>query len=417
MTTLYYSGYFYLPAAPAAGVSQLLGPDKPPAPDVLTFSTASLTTGQTVQWDTGEFGTVQATYTGYVVQGQYGPILEYAGNYYVLSQFQQIPVGDSYSVTPVAESPYYACYLQGTRILTARGEIPVERLRVGDLVPTWRGQGLAPIVWIGRSRLDAARHPRPCEVNPVRIRKDAFGDGRPHRDLMLSPDHAIYAPDQGVLIPVRHLINDTTISQEAARDITYWHVELAAHDVILAEGLLTESYLDTGNRAAFGDMREPAHPGFGRTAAQAWDHHACAPLIEDGAPLDAVRERLAAQAERLGFAAPSALRIAIDTAGAVALTLPADIERIELMSASGHIGRDVRRLGALLSGLALDGQKIPLDDPMLARGFHAPEQHEETTVRWTDGCAILRPGRGSRDRRLDIAIAAVAGEAALRHAA
>jgi hypothetical protein len=33
--------------------------------------------------------------------------------------------------------------------------------------------------------------------------------------------------------------------------VTYYHVELAAHDVILAEGLLCESYLDTGNRAAF----------------------------------------------------------------------------------------------------------------------------------------------------------------------
>ena len=33
--------------------------------------------------------------------------------------------------------------------------------------------------------------------------------------------------------------------------MTYYHVELSTHDVILAEGLATESYLDTGNRAAF----------------------------------------------------------------------------------------------------------------------------------------------------------------------
>jgi hypothetical protein len=33
--------------------------------------------------------------------------------------------------------------------------------------------------------------------------------------------------------------------------ITYYHVELTGHDVILAQGLLCESYLATGNRGAF----------------------------------------------------------------------------------------------------------------------------------------------------------------------
>jgi hypothetical protein len=32
----------------------------------------------------------------------------------------------------------------------------------------------------------------------------------------------------------------------------YVHVELDRHDILLAEGLPAESYLDTGNRAAFG---------------------------------------------------------------------------------------------------------------------------------------------------------------------
>ena len=33
--------------------------------------------------------------------------------------------------------------------------------------------------------------------------------------------------------------------------MTYWHVELAAHTVLYAEGVPAESYLDTGNRGAF----------------------------------------------------------------------------------------------------------------------------------------------------------------------
>ncbi len=57
----------------------------------------------------------------------------------------------------------------------------------------------------------------------------------------------------GTLIPVRYLINDATIVQEAADSVTYWHVELARHEVLLAEGLACESYLDTGNRAAMTD--------------------------------------------------------------------------------------------------------------------------------------------------------------------
>ena len=78
----------------------------------------------------------------------------------------------------------------------------------------------------------------------------AFGDGRPNRDLVLSPDHAVFTND--ALIPIRYLINGRTVVQEFASEIFYYHVELPAHAVILAEGMPCESYLDTGNRAAFG---------------------------------------------------------------------------------------------------------------------------------------------------------------------
>jgi hypothetical protein len=88
-------------------------------------------------------------------------------------------------------------------------------------------------------------------VWPVRVRAGAFGARRPHRDLVLSPDHAVFVDK--VLIPVRYLLNGATIVQEPVDVITYWHVELARHDVLFAEGLPCESYLDTGNRALFGD--------------------------------------------------------------------------------------------------------------------------------------------------------------------
>jgi hypothetical protein len=83
----------------------------------------------------------------------------------------------------------------------------------------------------------------------VRIAADAFGLGRPQRDVWLSPDHAVFVDD--VLIPVRYLLNDATVRQEDVSTVTYWHVELAAHAVLLADGLPCESFLDTGNRGAF----------------------------------------------------------------------------------------------------------------------------------------------------------------------
>jgi hypothetical protein len=104
--------------------------------------------------------------------------------------------------------------------------------------------------WLGHRRVDCRRHPRPGDAWPIRVRAGAFGENLPHRDLSLSPDHAVFVAP-GLLVPVRYLINDATIVQEPVDAITYWHVELPTHDVLLAEGLPVESYLDTGNRGAF----------------------------------------------------------------------------------------------------------------------------------------------------------------------
>jgi hypothetical protein len=127
--------------------------------------------------------------------------------------------------------------------------VPVEHLRVGDHVWTLKGHQPARIVWLGHRHIDCRHYHRPADVSPVRIRSGTFAAGLPVRDLYLSPDHAVFV--DGVLVPVRHLINGNTVVQEPVDEVTYYHVELATHDVILAEGLPCESYLDTGNRAAF----------------------------------------------------------------------------------------------------------------------------------------------------------------------
>jgi hypothetical protein len=62
--------------------------------------------------------------------------------------------------------------------------------------------------------------------------------------------------------------------------------------VLLAEGLTVESYLDTGNRAAFESAMMPTapHPDF---AARIWDAEGCAPLVVTGPRLEAAQRRLA----------------------------------------------------------------------------------------------------------------------------
>ena len=96
-----------------------------------------------------------------------------------------------------------------------------------------------------------------------------------------------------MLIPVKHLINGSSIVRIAVDSITYYHVELAQHDVLLAEGLPTESYLDIGDRSNFANSSGPVrlHPDF---ASRIWDAEACAPLAVTGPQLDAARAHIAA---------------------------------------------------------------------------------------------------------------------------
>ena len=72
-----------------------------------------------------------------------------------------------------------ACFAAGTRILTDRGEVPVERLRAGDAVVSALG-AIRTVRGIGRRHIDCTRHPRPLDVWPVRIWAHAFADGAPH---------------------------------------------------------------------------------------------------------------------------------------------------------------------------------------------------------------------------------------------
>jgi hypothetical protein len=310
--------------------------------------------------------------------------------------------------TTGVELVYMACFRAGTRIATVAGEIAVEDLAEGDLVRTVSGAA-RPVRWIGRRRLNCARQPDPARVWPVRVAAGAFGQGLPKRDLYLSPDHAVLV--DGALIAIRQLVNGVTIAPVAVGAVTYFHIELDRHDVLLAEGLPAESYLDTGNRGEFENAGLPTvlHPTFSRAAASRLDD-ACAPLVTDPARVEPVWRRLAARAgvaDRIVETTNDpALRLVVGgrqmaavsaEAGRHVFVLPprAGATAAQIMSRS-MVPADVRpwlddrrRLGVPISRIVLRGRgevtDLPLDHPTLAAGWHAVERN----WRWTDGAAWL----------------------------
>ncbi len=291
-----------------------------------------------------------------------------------------------------------ACFAAGTRIATPDGATDVASLRPGDAVRARRDAAWETHVvqWVGRVTVDLRRHPRPERAAPIRVRRDAFAPGMPHRDLLISPDHALFI--DGALIQAQALVNGATIAQEFRARVTYVHVELERHALLLAEGVPAESYLDTGNRAVFaGEAGVRAlHPELAPTAAWrfAWQELACAPLLLGGTRVAAAQARLLARAEEVGHvrAGDPALSVSADgrriasVAGGSFAVAPGTRE-VRLRSRSfvprWFGAEDSRRLGVAVTALPVGGAELPAS--AFAAGWHAPEQG----WRWTDGDGVL----------------------------
>jgi hypothetical protein len=311
------------------------------------------------------------------------------------------------------------CYAAGTRILTATGERVVESLLQGDIALTLSGGELSaqPVKWLGRRRIDLTAHPHPETVAPIRIRRGAFADSMPHTDLLVSPDHAVFV--DGKLICARQLINGTTIRQEKGwTAVEYFHVELDAHAILLAEGLPAESYLNTGNQGFFANSGEPLvlHPDLtDETDYPTRQAGSCAPFVWDEASVRPVWQRLAERAEALGQPAPHVdtttdpgLRIVVKGRmvkplygenGLFIFALPKGATEVRLVSRAGAPTDtrpwldDRRSLGVSVERVLLRGanemREIPLDHPDLSQGWWAVERDGAALRRWTNGAAVL----------------------------
>ena len=187
-----------------------------------------------------------------------------------------------------------ACYCAGTLVRTPCGNKRVEKLEIGDELMTASGAA-RPIKWIGRrsylGRFVMGRE----DILPVCIKAGALADNVPRRDLWISPNHAMYFEDNldGVLIEAKDLVNGVSIVQaERVDDVEYFHIELDTHDVLIAEGALSESFIDEDSRGMFHNAHEYRllYPG-----AAAITRY-CAPRLDEGYEVEAIRHGLAVRA-------------------------------------------------------------------------------------------------------------------------
>jgi hypothetical protein len=289
------------------------------------------------------------------------------------------------------------CFCAGSRIATPGGEVPVERLAVGDTVLTASGVA-RPVVWIGVGRVLAARGRRSA-ATPVIVRKGALARNTPHHDLRVTKGHAFWL--DGALIPVEFLVNHRSILwDDRAQEVALYHVELDSHDVLLANGAPAESYRDDGNRRLFCNGNS------------GWDlppKEPCAPVLTGGPLVDAVWRRLLDRAgprPGLPMTDQSDLHLLVDggrvdavrsTVAAAVFRLPARPESVLVVSRTGvaqELGwaRDPRPLGVALRCVVVRQGVLRLgvvqaDDARLAQGFH--EFEPTAGIRWTDGEGVL----------------------------
>ncbi len=181
-----------------------------------------------------------------------------------------------------------ACFTPATLIQTPSGEVQAGELQIGDEVVTVEGN-TKPIIWIGRRSYAGRFLARQRHLLPIRFRAGALGEGLPRRDLLVSPNHSMFI--DGVLVPAECLVNGSTITQEAHLDrVDYVHIELAAHDIILAEGSPTETFIDDDSRNAFSNAAEFARLYPDRSNLPPVYH---ATRLTEGYEVEAIRCRLA----------------------------------------------------------------------------------------------------------------------------
>ena len=307
------------------------------------------------------------------------------------------------------------CYLRGTRILTATGEVAVEELRAGDMLVTLIGR-LQPLKWVGRQSFDGRLLGK--DRAPVCFHTGSIADNVPSRDLYVSPAHSVLIG--GKLAIADLLVNGATVTQTATDErVDYFHLDLGPHDCVVANGAWAESYAAQNNRAQFHNLAEfeAAFPGvLGTEAFQPL----CLPQVAAGDPaLAEIRALLLARVPDNRFATDGDVRLLADGIRIEAVRsgentwvfeVPAGVWDVRLMSRASRpcslgINSDDRMLGFCISEISVSGgATLRGDDAGFATGVHAAESDGASVWRWTDGDCRLPDSLFAGDAPVTLAL-------------
>lgn len=314
------------------------------------------------------------------------------------SKFQSVPTGfpGMKGVTYLDPAP---CFLSGTLIATPAGEVPVETLHIGDLVRLAGDEAPCRITGILRGKIHTrliSNLPPDQAGYAVCIRKDAFDDGVPHRDLHVTSEHCFLF--DGAMVPVRMLVNGGSIVYRTdIESYDYLHLQCERHVAIIANGARTESHRRDGTGSAL-----PLGERY--------------PVCTDRAFVQPLYERLVARSSRTGFSAPHPAPTTHDgdlhlglgdgritrplrrNGRQVLFLLPEAIRTVRIMSrvarpcdTTGPFMDDRRHLGVLIGEISLfdsiDARKITTH--LSADALPGWEARENGSCRWTRGNALL----------------------------
>ena len=306
------------------------------------------------------------------------------------------------------------CYLRGTHIATPEGEKLVQDLQPDDQVLTASGS-VATVKWLGHRTMYASRIPANHAIRayPVCIAAGALAPNVPTRDLYVSPGHHMYF--DGKLIPAMLLVNGKTITQYFSRHaFEYFHVELDRFDILLAEGAAAESYVDTGNRSTFENVKTVSMladfgPAEGRPSIDGIQ------IARSGPAVEAVRKHLLKRAAAITKSTrvnDPDLKISVNgqeilpelagqTEGVMRFVLPSGVQASDLHIVSRsavvrettwHARRDLRRVGVALASITIEDatgrREINVQDKRL-RGLQPSQDVRGVIMRWTTGNAII----------------------------
>ncbi|MCQ9156418.1 Hint domain-containing protein [Acidomonas methanolica] len=315
-----------------------------------------------------------------------------------------------------------ACFLPGTLIRTPDGDRPIEEMRVGDVVLVCDAQQSdvaisREVIWVGQKSV-AVRPDLPDDESgyPVRVLKDAIADGVPYKDMLITAEHCLFF--DGKFVPARMLVNGSSVFYDKSiTSYDYYHIETQEHSIITADGVLTESYLDTGNRRVFQQSGKVV--AFTPSRNLTWD--------DAGAPLDVSRDfveplfrQIEARAAQAGLesraTAPTLtdkanLHLVADTGaiirqarehdGRVMFMIPSGVNSVRIVSNAsrpcdviGPFVDDRRSFGVAIGEIMMFESnrthtvKIHLTEKELD-GWNAMEWDD---TRWTSGNALLPLG-------------------------